>query len=137
MAIARIDDGSETLLDAIPLLDVESIRDMEAVSDSELIKDKSMTQNAIMINTVPGGYNSGRTYYLQAESHDSCEMLARLLRSLAKEARQRAEFNTRFTKSQYRLRKIFRSSILQYFSALLIILVRRKIIEIKFICSST
>jgi hypothetical protein len=127
IAIGRIDDESETLLDAIPLVEVESVREMLARDDAQLDTNSSNYLNAFMITTVPGGHNSGRTYYLQTSSSDSYIILTRRLQINTKHARKRAEFNTRFSRSQYHLRKIFNSALFQFLSALLIILVRPRI----------
>jgi hypothetical protein len=124
IAITRVDDESETLLDAIPLVDIEAVKEMLAGDEAQLGKDRGMFINAFMITTVPGGHNSGRTYYLQTDTTESYSALTRLLVSSVKEARKRAEFNTRFRKTQYILRRFFNSPGFQYFSAFLIILVR-------------
>ncbi len=97
---------------------------MLARDDVQIDKDSGDYLNALMITTVPDGHNSGRTYYLQTSSSESYSALTRRLQVNTKEARKRAEFNTRFSKSQYRLRKIFHSAPFQFLSALLIILVR-------------
>ncbi len=124
IAVGRASDESETLLDAIPFVDIESIRDMLADDNANLEKKNGTVLNSLIITTVPGGHNSGRTYYIQASSPELHEKVSKLLTSYRKEARKRAEFNTRFAKSQYRIRKIFKSRIFQNLSALLIILVR-------------
>ena len=123
IAISRVDDESETLLDAIPLVDVDAVKEMLAGDEAQLGKDRGMFLNAFMITTVPGGHNSGRTYYLQTDTAESYSTLTRHVMHCAKEARKRSEFNTRFRKSQYVLRKFFNSPGVQYFSAFLIILV--------------
>ena len=124
IAIGRANDESETLLDAIPIIDIDSIAEMGGDESANLDKHSGKFLNAFMITTVPGGHNCGRTYHLQAASP---EMYAKVIQHLVrnkKEAIKRALFNTRFTKSQYWVRKIFRSRIFQNFAALLITLVR-------------
>ncbi len=123
IAIGRANDDSETLLDEIPFVDVSTVRDMVGMEEERLDKDDGHLMNAFMVTTVPGGHNSGRTYYFQAASPDSYFQVTRHLLANAKAARKRAEFNTQFTKSQYNMRKMFNSRIFQYFSALLIVLV--------------
>jgi translation elongation factor EF-1alpha len=125
IAVGRASDESETLLDTIPFVDIESIRDMLGDDNANLEKKNGTFQNSLIITTVPGGHNSGRTYYLQASSPELHAKVAQHLISNRKEARKRAEFNTRFAKSQYWLRKIFNSRVFQNLSALLIILVSR------------
>ncbi len=123
IAIGRMDDDSETLLDAIPLADVDSVREMLAMDDAQLEKENGNYLNAFMITTVPDGHNSGRTYYIQTSTSEAYTMLTRRLQANAKQAHKLAEFNTRFSKSQYRLRKIFQSAPFQFLSALLIVVV--------------
>ncbi len=125
IAVGRSSDESETLLDAIPFVDIESIRDMLGDDNANLEKKSGTFLNSLIITTVPGGHNSGRTYYLQASSPELHAEVAQILIRNRKEARKRAEFNTRFAKSQYWVRKIFNSRIFQNLSALLIILVRQ------------
>ena len=124
IAIGRANDESETLLDAIPFVDIESIRDMLGDENANLEKKNGACLNSLVITTIPGGHNSGRKYYLQASTPELHEKVAQLLTSNRNEAKIRAEFNTRFAKSQYWVRKIFKSRIFQNLSALLIILVR-------------
>ena len=57
-----------------------------------------------MISTVPGGHNSGRTYYFQADSAESYSQITQHLVAHAKAAKEHAELRTRFTKSQYQMR---------------------------------
>ena len=124
IAIGRANDESETLLDSIPFIEIDSVREMLADESSDLDRKSGKFLNAFLIETVSDGHNCGRPYYLQAATP---EMYADVIQHLSrnkKEARKRAEFNTRFTKSQYWVRKIFMSQIFQNFSALLIILVR-------------
>ena len=105
IAVGRIDDDSETLLDAIPFVDVESVREFHGTDEAHLEKGSKDCLNAFMITTVPGGHNSGRTYYFQTNSSESYDVITRHLQSNAKTARKQAEFKTRFTKSQYQMRK--------------------------------
>ncbi len=123
IAIGRIDDDSDTLLDAIPFVDVETVHEMLGNDEPNIDKKNGNYQNAFMITTIDGGHNSGRTYYFQTTTAESYVQLTRHLVINAKEARKRAEFKTRFAKSQYRMRKVYNSSIFQNFSALLIVVV--------------
>ncbi len=124
IAVGRASDESETLLDTIPLVDIESIRDMIAGDNANLEKENKTVLNSFIITTIPGGHNSGRTYYFQAASPESQQTVSRLLIKSIKEAKIRAEFHTRYAKSQYIMRTIFNSQVVQNVSALLIILVR-------------
>ena len=123
IAIGRADDESETLLDAIPFVDIDSIREMLRDDGADLDNQSGKFLNAFIIRTAPEGHNCGRTYYLQAHTPESyAEITQHLIRN-QKEAKKRAQFNTRFTESQYWVRKLFRSQIFQNFAALLITLV--------------
>ncbi len=123
IAVGRLNDDSETLLDEIPFADVSNVREMVGMEEEGLENKNGPLTHAFMVTTIPGGHNSGRTYYFQASSPDSYLEITRLLLANAKAARNRAEFNTRFTKSQYNIRRMFNSRIFQYFSALLIVMV--------------
>ena len=124
IAFGRVNDESETLLDTIPFVDIESIRDMIAGDNAKLEKESKVVQNSLIIGTIPGGHNSGRTYYIQASSPESHEAISKRLTKTRKEAKKRAEFQTRYARTQYITRKIFNSFVFQNVSALLIILVR-------------
>ncbi len=79
--------------------------------------------NAFVINTEAEGHNSGRTYYLQADSKDMCLDLVKTLKTRSKRARERAAAQTRIARLQLRVRKIFHSYWFQFMSATLIIAV--------------
>ena len=85
--------------------------------------------NAFMINTIAEGYNSGRTYYLQASSKDQCLELVKSIKTFSKRARERAEAQTKFAKVQLRVRKVFDSQWFQATSASLIIAVNRLLVS--------
>jgi hypothetical protein len=123
IAIGRINDDADTLLDAIPFEDVETVHEMLGNDEPNIENKKGNYLNAFMVTTIDGGYNSGRTYYFQTNSAESYAELTQHLISNAKEARKRAQFKTSFAKSQYRMRKLYNSLIFQYFSALLIVVV--------------
>jgi hypothetical protein len=125
IAIGRANDESETLLDAIPFVEIDSVREMLGDDSSNLDRKSGKFLNAFMMTTVSDGHNCGRTYYLQAASPEMYTEVVQHLNRNKKEAWKRAEFNTRFAKSQYWVRKIFRSRIFQNFAALLITLVRQ------------
>ena len=106
IAVGRLNDESETLLDKIPLVEIESIRKMLADDNAELGRKSGAFQNSLIITTVPGGHNSGRSYYMQASSPELNEKVSSHLIRISTEAKKRAKFNTRFSKSQYRAKKI-------------------------------
>jgi hypothetical protein len=79
--------------------------------------------NAFQIFTVPHGYNSGRSYYLQAESSDLEHNVITQLRTLAISARKKAEARSSFRKTQDRARAIYTAKPFQIVASLLIVAV--------------
>jgi len=74
------------------------------------------------IRTIPDGFNSGRIYYLQADSAELCETIVFDLLKIVKVARRRAAKASKFMRGQKLMRTVFESTIFQYLSSLLIIL---------------
>ena len=85
--------------------------------------DTFMTLNIFQIRTMQDGFNSGRTYYLKAESKDDCDKISSELKSKAVVARRRAEGTSRFLKSQSMVAEVYLSTPFQLCSALLILAV--------------
>ncbi len=78
----------------------------------------------MQIITVEEGFNSGRTYYLQASSEDECKDMTEVLKRMAKVARKRAEAKSKFRKIQEKVLKFYDSTPFQCGVAFLIIAVR-------------
>ena len=144
--------GDESEIDFIPLSEVISIEEMCGGEEDntagqqgrlktllqksialgfdnelELQDDEDSTSrlfvNAIQIATIADGYNSGRSYYLQAESSEDKQKIIEQLRALTEIARKRAEVKTLFRKVQDRVRKVYNTRIFQCSAALLIVAV--------------
>jgi hypothetical protein len=79
--------------------------------------------NAFQIATVPDGYNSGRSYYLQADSGDVKQQIISHLQMLAKNAKKKAEVKSSFRKTQDRVRSVYVARPFQGAAALLIVAV--------------
>ncbi len=120
MFFAQFED--DLVIDKIPLAEVKAVRDMRHVEQENT--EKSTIHNALLIETEHDGYNSGRTYYLQAESPKSCQDIIALLTKQSTTARERAHAQTVFTHAQLQARKVFRSTPFQNLFAFLIIAVR-------------
>jgi hypothetical protein len=114
--------NQDIVSDKIPLDEIKQIREMQDV-DEENTKSKEV--NELMIETLPEGYNSGRTYYLQAESRAACRKIVRKLTDYSTTAHERAHAQTAFAQAQQRVGKVYRSVVFQNFIALLIIAVGR------------
>jgi hypothetical protein len=80
--------------------------------------------NTFQIATVPNGYNSGRSYYLQADTSQVKQQLISQLQELAKVARRKAEGKTWFRRIQERVRAVYVHWLFQSCAALLIVAVR-------------
>ena len=85
-----------------------------------------MCLNAFQIRTAPGGFNSGRVYYLQAESKEERDGIMEKLCKLISNAKTKAKGTSRFIRSQEISRGIYESPAFQTVSALLIIVVRHR-----------
>ena len=79
--------------------------------------------NAFQIATIPDGYNSGRSYYLQADSSDIKQQIISQLQILAKTARKKAEVKSSFRMAQDRVRGVYVTRSFQGVAALLIVAV--------------
>jgi hypothetical protein len=80
--------------------------------------------NELMIETHPDGYNSGRTYYLQAESEILRNNIVKMLSESSALALDRAQAQSAFAQTQRRVERVYRSSPFQSFFAFLIVAVR-------------
>ena len=117
LAFASIHE--DVKIDQIPMVEIESIRVMEDEAD---VNGEAM--NSFFIKTMEDGHNTGRDYYLRADTIDLCRGTVKELKRLAKHAKFEADANYRLARSQYAVRRVFESSVVQYTSASLIILVR-------------
>ncbi len=87
-------------------------------------EDPFVCLNIVQISTLEQGFNSGRTYYLKAESKEECDSISAELGCKACSARRKAEGKSRFIRSQDSVRKFYSSKPFQILSAVLIITVR-------------
>jgi hypothetical protein len=78
----------------------------------------------LQIQTIPDGYNSGRTYYLRAALSDEHAHILKTLKKTADTARKRAEVKSQFVKAQSAVRTIHDSMLFQTASGILILAVR-------------
>jgi hypothetical protein len=113
--------NDDIVIDQIPLSEISRVKEMEA-DDKETGDEKD--ENRLMIETHPEGYNSGRTYYLQAESKASCQDIIKKLLKYSTAAYERAHAQSVFRQAQLRVLKVYRSKVFQRLVALLIIMVR-------------
>jgi hypothetical protein len=113
--------NDEMAIDQIPLAEIQSIREMEDIDEEAM---ESSLKNGFMVETHPEGYNSGRTYYLQAESKASCQDITRKLSQYSAAAQEKAHARSVFAQAQRKVDKVYRSTIFQTLIALLIVAVR-------------
>jgi hypothetical protein len=113
----------DVILDKIPLNEVEQVREKESNHQE---RRSSREAEELMIETHHDGYNSGRVYYLQAESKAFCQELIQKLKQYCSKARERANSRTAMAQAQQFVGKIYRSTYFQNFVAVLIIMVCSK-----------
>ena len=82
-----------------------------------------ISPKAFQIHTEPEGFNSGRTYYLQARTGQECEIIVEQLKKYAAVARAKGETASRIRRAQGHARLVHDSRTFQTLSALVIITV--------------
>ncbi len=92
----------------------------EAATEDFDKEENKKFSHAMQIATRDDGYNSGRIYYLSAESQEQLHELIEYLSIKAKAARAQVEARTVFRKFQLRVRKRYDSAQFQGLMALLI-----------------
>ena len=120
--------GEGTEIDYIPLEEVDFVKEMKDDVDVNIRKVDHGEQDtgdgtrmhAIQIATDREGHNSGRDYYIQVPSKDVYDKLSDHMRKSAKAAKKRAEAQTAFRRSQYKVRKVYESKACQVLVALMI-----------------
>ncbi len=104
------------------MAEIINVRDMENAHDQA--DESSMSfHNSLIIETDSAGFNSGRTYYLQASCKEECHSIIQKLTACAQAARDKAQQITLLSQAQLRLRKLYNSPAFQHFFALLILAV--------------
>ncbi len=121
MIFAQMDD--DVVLDKIPLAEIKQVQEM-LNTDDEHHESKLNQTTELMVETLPEGYNSGRTYYLSADSAASCRDTVQVLARYSKAAYKRANSQTVLSQIQQHLHSVAYSAIFQNTMALLIITVR-------------
>ena len=116
MYFAQLND--DKVIDQIPLAEINGVKEMNAV---EKESDEAEDEKQLMIETHPEGYNSGRTYYLQAESKASCQDIIKTILRYCAAAYERAHVQSVFHQAQLRVLKVYRSTVFQRFVAFLIV----------------
>ncbi len=110
----------DTVIDTIPLNEIKLVREMiDADGEGKMSKDGT----EFMIETNAEGYNSGRTYYLQADSSIDCRNFAKKISQNSTMATERANAKTTFAQAQQKVRKFYSSAIFQNIIAFLILTV--------------
>ena len=89
----------------------------------EIEEGSDLTPTSFQIRTMVDGFNSGRTYYLQAESAEICQEIVRNLSKYVVASRKRADKASKFRRGQKVLLTFYESAPFQLVSSLLIILV--------------
>jgi hypothetical protein len=131
----------EAVVDCIPLHEILQIKRMGLDGSTEQLNaihskgsftpgashlqlSSNLFVRTVKIETHPDGYNSGRTYYLQASSDEELTRFIGILTDYARDARKRYEAKSVLERSQTKVRKIFHSTIFQCGAAFFILAVR-------------
>ena len=139
--------GEDSLRDLIPLFEVVDVKkrldapgDGKDAGTSNLLNKSSISAsvrnlkisglldgepetilNVIQIRTMENGYNSGRTYYLKADSMEMCNDWLQVMRSASSRAVLLKKAGpSRFRRLKYRVRHFYHHFAVQSFVALLI-----------------
>ncbi len=81
------------------------------------------------IKTNKEGYNSGRTYHIQAHSKKNCEDAINILKQYSQKAKSAAQKRSQFEKSQIFVRKIHNAVWYQSVATTLILAVKHRIMS--------
>jgi hypothetical protein len=125
--IAFAQPNQDVLLDVIPLSEVIEIESMQNMDDIEQQHSGVVFGSAIdfthafQIRTKKQGKNSGRKYYMRAETDDAATAIISSLTKYAKTAAKKAAAETRWEKIRSRILTIYDSSIFQGLAAILIV----------------
>ena len=133
IAFAFVDQTDQ--IDCIPFAEIEFVRKWQdetvagvsTLLDADAAKDQHQTLTALHIATAADGYNSGRPYYLSAESVADRDWLMGVLLRNARAARKRVEAHTFFQRAQLAVRRRYEWKTVQYFFAGLTVAVMRGI----------
>mmetsp|Transcript_67340 Transcript_67340/g.179747 ORF Transcript_67340/g.179747 Transcript_67340/m.179747 type:complete len:641 (-) Transcript_67340:424-2346(-) len=109
--------GDDVQLDYIPLAEIELIIEMKD-NVNELMDDDGV--HALQLHTDKDGHNSGRSYYIQADSKEGLELIRNTFKILVKAAKRSSEHRTAFRMLQYKVKKVYVSSWFQGLVAILI-----------------
>ncbi len=114
--------GGDNRIDHIPFAEVLQVKEMKeaACDDFEGLNKDTRFSNVLQISTITDGYNSGRTYYLSADSKETLDSLIEFMSKKADVARTQVEARTFFRKVQLRVRRRYESQEFQSLMALLI-----------------
>ncbi len=106
-------EGEDIEIDHIPLEELTFVKEFEkAELESSLMfpsNDEQASEeiHVMQFGTEPDGHNSGRSYYIRADSKATFDGLMSHVRSSAKTARKRAEAHTVIQRAQHRAKKLY------------------------------
>ena len=138
--IAFANVGENSAFDAIPFTEILSIDQINEEPPNEGIAGspssenyassksadaaRTLFRNALQIKTNAEGYNSGRTYYLQAASPEQCSAMCASLTLQVQRARKAVVAGRRILRLQGKVLRAYESLAFQSGVAILIIAVR-------------
>jgi exonuclease VII small subunit len=110
--------NNDVIIDQIPLSEIKVVKEMIFEADSSKVETKEME---LMIETSLDGYNSGRTYYLQAETTALRQDIIKKISQYSTKAYEKAHAQSTLRRAQLRVRKVYQSLLFQRFTAFLIV----------------
>ena len=129
--------GVDVVTDVIPIIEIAEVAE---VFDEEEENNQRPTAsrkerrdgrfgkvskfaNSLQIITCPGGYNSGRTYVLQASSAELCAKMIQDLTELSRISKKIALRRSKFQKIQARVKRVFLSNPFHILMSVMILVV--------------
>ena len=123
ISFAFLSDDKE--IDYVPLHEVDFMKETNELGHSQDMTDMADENHAVQISTIRDGHNSGRAYYLLADSKESQAVLMACLQRNVKAAKKHAESKNAFRLVQLKVRRFYDSRPFQSTVALMIASVGR------------
>jgi hypothetical protein len=120
-----LEEGSDVVRDYIPLHETKEISMKQKDNEGPGGLCAENGAHRFFVETIIDGYNSGRTYDLQAESPELCSKIVSMIGQLAQKARSASQKKTRFESSQQAVLKVHNSLLYQGAATTLILAVRK------------
>jgi hypothetical protein len=128
--------GGDVVIDVIPIIEIAEVSEVFDEDENNerptasrkerrdgRFEKVSKFANSLQIVTCPGGYNSGRTYVLQASSAELCATMIQDLTELSRISKKLALRRSKFQKTQARVKRVFLSNAFHILMSVMILVV--------------